>query len=58
MSQAIRIKRISSNQVDLNNSLKEIKINFVKLTNVLKGSVYLTAYIECITKKRLTIKIR
>ena len=58
MSQAIRIKRISSNQVDLNNSLKEIKINFVKLTNVLKGSVYLTAYIERITKKRLTIKIR
>ena len=29
-SQVIRIKRISSNQVDLNNSLKEIKKNFIK----------------------------
>ena len=29
-SQAIQIKRISSNQVDLNNSLKEMKSNFIK----------------------------
>ena len=29
-SQSIQIKRISSNQVDLNNSLKEMKNNFVK----------------------------
>ena len=29
-SQAIRIKRVSSNQVDLNNSLKEMENNFVK----------------------------
>ena len=29
-SQVIRIQRISSNQVDLNNSLKEMKNNFVK----------------------------
>ena len=29
-SQAIRIKRKGSNQVDLNNSLKEMKNNFVK----------------------------
>ena len=30
-SQVIRIKRINSNQVDLTNSLKEIKNNFIKL---------------------------
>ena len=29
-SQAVRTKRISSNQVDLNNGLKEMKNNFVK----------------------------
>ena len=29
-NQAIRIKPISSNQVDLNNSLKDMKNNFVK----------------------------
>ena len=29
-TQAIQIKRISSNQVDVNNSLKEMKNNFVK----------------------------
>ena len=29
-NQAIRIKPISSNQVDLNNSLKDMKNNFIK----------------------------
>ena len=56
-SQAIRIKWISSNQVDLNNSLKEMKNNFIKqgyhpsLINEHLERISLLSRIDLITKK-------
>ena len=63
-SQAIQIKRVNLNQVNLNNNLKELKPNFIKqewhpsLINEHLEKIYLLDRTDLITKKRYTTKIK
>ena len=62
-NQAIRIKAVSSNQIDLNNSLKAMKNNFVKqgyhssLMNEYHGKISLLNRINLITEKEAPQKL-